>query len=73
MANMNADMPARQRTLLIVTAVCALVFVTDLVIINVWGELPSGWWVLAVPVGLVLVPVIGVGALALLLLDRRRA
>jgi hypothetical protein len=63
----------RQRRLLAVAAVCFLFFVADLIFVNVGGEVPSGWWLLFVPVGLILVPAVGAGALVLALLDRRRA
>jgi hypothetical protein len=63
--------PGRQRRLLAVAAVCLLIFVSDLIFVNVVGEVPSGWWLLFAPVGLILVPAVGVGALAVALLDRR--
>ncbi len=68
---MEAERLARQRRLLTVAAVCALVFVADLIFVNLGGEIPSGWWLLFAPVGLILVPILGVGALAVVLLDRR--
>jgi hypothetical protein len=56
-----------------VVVLCALIFVADIVILNVVGEVSSAWWTLAVPVGLLLVPIIGLVSLVLLVMDRRRA
>lgn len=65
----EAGSPARQRRLLMVTAVCALIFVADIIILNVVGDFGS-WWILAVPVGLLLLPSVGLVALALVLYGR---
>jgi hypothetical protein len=53
--------------------ICALIFVSDVAVLNLVGEVSSGWWLLAVPLGLLLVPLVGIVALVLLLQDRRRA
>jgi hypothetical protein len=63
----------RQRRLLLLIVICVLVVVGDIVVLNLVGEVSSGWWLLAVPVGLLLVPILGIVALVLLVLDRRRA
>ncbi len=64
----------RRRLLLTVTVTCAVIFVADVIALSVIGELPSEWWwVLAVLVGLLVVPILGFIALAWLLLDRRDA
>lgn len=65
--------PERKRLLSTVAVVCTVIFVADIVILNVVGEVSSAWWMLAVPVGLVLVPIIGLVSLVLLVLDSRRA
>ena len=65
--------PERRRRLFTVVVVCALIFVADIVILNVVGEVSSAWWALAVPIGLVLVPIIGLVSLVLLVVDSRRA
>ena len=48
-----------------IAAVAAVVLVADLVWLNVDGEVPDGWWIVAVPVGLFVVPVVGLAALLL--------
>ena len=63
----------RRRRLLLLIVICALVFVADIVVLNVVGEVTSGWWPLAVPVGLLLVPIVGIVCFVLLLQDRRGA
>ncbi len=62
----------RQRRLLLLTAISALMCLSDSVL-NLVGEVSSGWWLLAVPVGLLLVPIVGIVAFVLLLQDRRGA
>lgn len=62
----------RERLLLAVVASSAVIVVADIIILNVVGDLPSGWWPVAVPVGLFLVPVIGAICLIALLAERRR-
>jgi len=63
--------PERQRRLLAVAIACAFVFVADIVMLNIVGEVSSGLWLFAVPVALLLVPLIGLVALFMLLADRR--
>ncbi len=63
----------RQRRLLLLIVICALILVADIVVLNLVGEVSSGWWLLAVPVGLLLVPIVGIVAFVLLLQDRRSA
>ena len=63
----------RQRRLLLLIMICALILVADIVVLNLVGEVSSGWWLLAVPVGLLLVPIVGIIAFVLLLEDRRGA
>jgi hypothetical protein len=67
--------PARKRRRRLSAAVvlCALVVLADIVAVNVVGEMPHAWWFLAVPVGLFLVPAIGIVCLVALLTDRQRA
>lgn len=48
----------------VVAAVAAAIVVLDVIALNVVGDLPNeGWWFLAVPIGLVVVPIVGVVAL----------
>ena len=63
-----------RRTLLLVTVVLSLVIVlADLLVLTIGGELPSeGWWWVAVPVGLFLVPVVGAVCLVALIGEGRR-
>ncbi len=51
---MEAERLAPQRRLLTVAAGCAVVFVPDLIFVNLGGDIPSGWWLLSAPVGLIL-------------------
>ena len=62
-----------QRRLLTVVVLSALVFLGDIIALNVVGEVSSDWWELAVPVGLFLVPLTGIVCLVRLLGERRRA
>ena len=62
-----------QRSLLAVVVLSALVVLGDIIALNVAGEVSSEWWVLAVPVGLLLVPLTGIVCLVRLLGERRRA
>lgn len=45
----------------------------DIIALNVVGAVPSALWILAVPVGLLIVPVIGVVCIVLLVAERRQA
>lgn len=69
---MASEWTQRERRLLAVVVVSAIVFVGDVVTLNVVGEVSAGWWVLAVPVGLLVVPLVGIVGLASLLMARRR-
>jgi hypothetical protein len=60
----------RQRRLLAVVIACAVVFVGDIVMLNIVGEVSDDLWLLVVPVALLIVPVIGVIALFKLLTGR---
>ena len=61
-----------ERRLLVLVLVCAAVFVGDIILLNVAGELPGSLWIFAVPVGLLLVPVAGLVCLVVLFTQRRR-
>ena len=50
-----------------------VIFLGDIIALNVMGEVPSALWILAVPVGLLIVPVIGVVCIVLLVAERRQA
>lgn len=63
----------RQRRLLMVVVLSAIVVVGDIIALNVSGEVSSDWWIVAVPLGLLLVPVIGIVSLAVLVRERRRS
>ena len=68
-----AQQPSRrERLLLAVVVLSAVIVLADIIVLNVVGELPSGWWPVAVPVGLFLVPVVGAVCLIALLAERRR-
>lgn len=69
---MANDWGQSERRLLVFVLVCAAVFVGDIIVLNVAGELPSSLWIFAVPVGLLLVPVAGVLSLIALVTQRRR-
>ncbi len=62
----------RERLLLAVVVLTAVIVLADIIVLNVVGELPSGWWPLAVPVGLFLVPATGAVCLIALFAQRRR-
>lgn len=62
----------RERLLLAVVVLTVVTVLADIIVLNVVGELPSGWWPLAVPVGLLLVPFIGAVCLIALVAQRRR-
>ena len=62
----------RERRLLAVVVLSAVIVVADIIALNVGGEVSSGWWPLAVPVGLFLVPAVGLVCLILLIGQRRR-
>jgi cytochrome bd-type quinol oxidase subunit 2 len=57
---------------LAVVVLSAVIVVADIIALNVAGEVSSEWWPLAVPVGLLLVPALGVVCLILLIRQRRR-
>ena len=50
-----------------------VIFLGDIIALNVMGEVPSALWILAVPVGLLIVPVVGVVCIVLLVAERRQA
>jgi uncharacterized membrane protein YgdD (TMEM256/DUF423 family) len=68
---MPADSSERQSRLLIVVVVCVAVFVGDLLVLNIRGEVSDRWWPVAVPGGLLVVPVIGIASFVMLLSARR--
>ena len=55
-----------------VVLLSVVIVVADIIALNVAGEVSSGWWLLAVPVGLLLVPAVGIVCLVLLIGQRRR-
>jgi hypothetical protein len=61
----------RERRLLAVILLSAVIVLADIIALNIAGEVSSGWWPLAVPVGLLLVPAVGVVCLILLIGQRR--
>lgn len=63
----------RQRRLLMVVVLSAVVVLGDIIALNVSGEVSSDWWIVAVPLGLLLVPVIGIVSLVGLIRERRRS
>lgn len=63
----------RQRRVLTVIVLSAVVVLGDIIVLNVAGEVSSDWWIVAVPVGLLLVPVIGIVSLVALIRERRRS
>jgi hypothetical protein len=63
----------RERGLFVVVVLCAVAVVGDIIALNVGGEVSSGWWIPAVPVGLLLVPIVGIVALVRLIGERKRA
>ncbi len=65
-------MSERERLLLGIGLPCALVVVVDVIILKIVGEVSSGWWWLAVPIGLFFVGGVAIGCLLLFLLERRR-
>lgn len=69
---MQQEWSRRERFLLAVVGLSAFVLLTDIIVSNVVGDLPSGWWPVPVPVGLFLIPVIGAVALILLITERQR-
>ena len=44
----------------------------DIIALNIVGGVPSSLWILAVPVGLLIVPVIGVVCIVLVAAERRK-
>ena len=62
-----------QRRLLAAIVLTVAIVLGDIIALNVVGEVPSALWILAVPVGLLIVPVIGVVCTVLLVGERRRA
>ena len=72
----NIKLNKRQRRLRVIAFVCVAVVLADVIAANLvddFSELAEIWWVLAVPIGLLLVGTIGIVAAALLTLDRRNA
>lgn len=72
-ASMAQRWSERERFLFAVVLLTAVIVVADIIALNVAGEVSSGWWFLVVPVGLVLVPAIGIACLIVLIGHRRRA
>lgn len=68
---MQSWSPQRQQRLLAVVIACAVIFVGDIVMLNVVGEMSDSLWLFVVPIALLLVPIIGIVAF-LRLLDSRR-
>jgi len=68
---MPSEWSGHQRRLLAVIALAIIIVLGDIIVLNVFGEVPSALWILAVPVGLLVVPIIGVACVILLLADRR--
>ena len=68
---MFSEWSRHQRRLLAVIALAISIVVGDIIALNVFGEVPSALWILAVPVALLIVPVIGVACAIRLLADRR--
>jgi hypothetical protein len=64
-----------ERRLQTIVIACALVIVTNFIVSNViiddFSKLSSVWWVLAVPIGLLLVGAVGIIAAVLLIKERR--
>ena len=62
----------RERLLLGIGLLCALVVVADVITLKLVGEVPSGfWWFLAVPIGIFFFGVVGIASLLLLVKERR--
>jgi uncharacterized membrane protein YbhN (UPF0104 family) len=73
---MTAPWNKRQRRLRAIVLLCAAVVVVDIIVASLvhdFSDLADVWWVLAVPIGLLLVGAIGVVAAALLIWDRRKS
>jgi hypothetical protein len=68
---MAAEWSKGQRQLLTIAVLCAVILLGDIIALNVAGEVSSGWWVPAVPIGLLLVPLVGLACLAALVAQRR--
>lgn len=70
---MISEWSGRQRRLLAMIGLAVALVVGDIITLNVVGEVPSEWWLLAVPIGLLIVPVIGVVCAGLLIAERRHS
>lgn len=70
---MLSEWSRRQRRLLAAIVLTVVIVLGDIIVLNVMGEVPSAFWILAVPVGLLIVPVIGVVCSVLLVAERRQA
>ena len=68
---MSSEWTRYQRRLMVVTALAFVMVLADVVALNVVGEVSSAVWLIAVPVGLLVVPIVGVVCALLLLADRR--
>lgn len=68
---MRSEWSGHQRRLLAVVALAIIIVLGDIIALNVFGEVSSALWILAVPVGFLVVPIIGVACAILLLADRR--
>lgn len=70
---MVSDWSRGQHRLLAAITLAVVIFLGDIIALNVMGEVPSALWILAVPVGLLIVPVVGVVCTVLLAAERRQA
>lgn len=65
----------KQRRLQVIVIACASVIIANFIVSNLivddFSTLPSFWWVLAVPIGLFLVGIVGIAAGVLLVKERR--
>jgi hypothetical protein len=68
---MEGEWSKGQRRLLTIAVLSAVIVIGDIIALNVAGEVSSAWWVPAVPIGLLLVPVIGIVCLVKLVGQRR--
>lgn len=68
---MPSEWSGHQRRLLAVIALAIIIVLGDIIALNVFGEVPSALWVLAVPVGLLVVPIVGVACAIALVADLR--
>lgn len=72
--SVNGARSTKQRRFQRIAFLCAVVVVVDVVIassVDDWSQVSSIWWVLAMPIGLLLVGMIGAVATGLWLRERR--